>query len=99
MARTVVDQNMIIKINNTYLKLKTYAATARELGISASTVSKYVIKDYKPVEMDNIKRFDYESYRTPARGHLFIEPDMSEVLILTEKEKEELKELWKELTI
>ena len=48
MARTVIDQNMIIKINNTYLKLKTYAATARELGISASTVSKYVSKDYRP---------------------------------------------------
>ena len=99
MARTIIDQDMIIKINNLYLELKTYAAVARELGISPSTVSKYVIKGYVPSQELEIIRFDYTSFRTLARGHLLISSDMSETLVLSPEEKEEISELWKELSL
>lgn len=99
MARTVIDQSMIIKINNAYLKLHTYAAVARELGISASTVSKYIIKDYHPIQMENIKKFDYDNYKNCDHIPFEIKEDLSNELVLTSEEKEELKELWEELSI
>lgn len=99
MARTVIDQNMIIKINDAYLRLRTYAAVARELGISAGTVSKYVIKGYVPASEIKVKRFDYESYLKKEKQPFYIKEDLSNELILTEDEKVELKELWKELSV
>ena len=48
MARTVIDQDKIKEINISYIKNKTYAAVARELGIAASTVKKYIIP-IKPI--------------------------------------------------
>ena len=41
-----VSPDDIIRFNNLYLELKTYAGVARETGFSASTVKKYIIKDY-----------------------------------------------------
>lgn len=99
MARTVIDQSMIIKINNAYLRLRTYAAVARELGISPSTVSKYVIKDYQPIKNENIKKFDYDEYISRTHIPFNIKEDLSNELVLTSEEKEELEELWKELSI
>ena len=40
-----VSKEDIIQMNELYQKLGSYAAVAREIGFSASTVSKYVDKN------------------------------------------------------
>ena len=42
MARKVTEEDKIL-INELYIKLKTYAAVARETGFSPTTVKKYII--------------------------------------------------------
>lgn len=42
-----VTQDMIIQINELYKELKTYAAVSRVVGVSPTTVKKYVIQDYQ----------------------------------------------------
>ena len=49
MANKVTHKDIIL-FNELYLKLKTYAAVARETGFSASTVSKYIDHNYKSIE-------------------------------------------------
>ena len=44
-----VSKQDIIQMNELYQKLGSYAAVAREIGFSASTVSKYVDKNYNKV--------------------------------------------------
>ena len=48
MARTVIDDDLIIKMNELYLQIKTYAGVSRALGgtPSPSTVKKYIIPNY-----------------------------------------------------
>lgn len=42
-----VTQDMIIQINELYKELKTYAAVSRVVGVSPTTVKKYVVQDYQ----------------------------------------------------
>lgn len=42
MAKKKIDSNMIDQMVALYEKFKTYSAVSKELGISASTVSKYI---------------------------------------------------------
>lgn len=51
----------IKQFNELYYELKSYAEVARRTGWSASTVSKYVDKNYKPVVVENIRRFNVET--------------------------------------
>ena len=52
-----VSKEDIIQMNELYQKLGSYAAVAREIGFSASTVSKYVDKNYKKVDEATIIRY------------------------------------------
>lgn len=91
----VVTQNDIKNINELYFKLKTYAAVARETGFAPSTIKKYVIPDYKPVEMRNIQVFDKElpEFTTePFRCN-----NWNYLCVLSDKEKEDMKVLWEEI--
>ena len=54
----LVTNEDIKTMNRLYLELKTYAAVARQTGFSPSTVKKYIISDYKPIEEKTIKRFE-----------------------------------------
>ena len=92
-----VTQDDIIQFNILYYKYKTYAAVARETGFSASTVSRYIDKNFKPIEKTNVKKFDgkipedYFVFRSKENWGLDCD--------LSEEEKEEIKELWNELII
>ena len=44
MKRVTIDD--VIKINQAYLKHKTYAGAARETGFSPTTIKKYIIPDF-----------------------------------------------------
>ena len=50
MGRISVDNDLIIKMNELYLQIGTYAGVSRALGgsPSASTVKKYIVPGYKP---------------------------------------------------
>jgi hypothetical protein len=57
MPRVITEQDKI-QINELYVEYGTYAAVARQMGISASTVKKYVVSNYTPQEEITIQKFD-----------------------------------------
>ena len=98
MANKVTSED-ILRINEIYYKTKVYAETARQTGFSASTVKKYVIKDWKPVAIENIVKFEL-SQIPEFDGSIFKGVDnYGDLCVLTEREKEEMTELWRELAV
>ena len=98
MANKVTSDD-ILRINEIYYKTKVYAETARQTGFSASTVKKYVIKDWKPVVAENVIKFELKQI-PEFDGSIFKNVDnYGELCVLTEQEKEEMKELWRELAV
>ena len=98
MANKVTSDD-ILRINEIYYKTKVYAETARQTGFSASTVKKYVIKDWQPVATENIIKFEL-SQIPEFDGSIFKGVDnYGDLCVLTEREKEKMKELWGELAI
>ena len=100
MANKVTNED-ILRINELYYQYKTYAVGARQTGFAASTVKKYVTPNWQPVATENIVHFNLEQL-----------PDLKEAVEifrgienygflcqLTSLEKEEIKELWKELAV
>ena len=97
----MVTPQDIEKMNELYLSLHTYAAVAREVGFSATTVKRYIISDYVAKEKveANIKRFSGEIKdvndiflpRTPEEWQNFMQ--------LSEQEKKECDELRKEILL
>ena len=98
MAKRVTNED-ILKFNEIYYRTKTYAEVARETGFSASTVSKYVDKNWKPVEVENIIKFDLKDL-PEFDTSIFVGVDnYGDLCVLTEREREEIKELWGEMAI
>lgn len=101
MPRKMVTPQDIEKMNELYLSLHTYAAVAREVGFSATTVKRYIISDYVVKEKveANIKRFSGEIKdindiflpHTPEEWQNFMQ--------LSEQEKKECDELKKEILL
>ena len=91
MAKKVTQQD-ILAINRAYLKHKTYAATARETGFSASTVKRYVQPDF--IDPDSIEIIPFEKEINKIEGI-----DWSAATQLSVQEIEEVKKLWKEISI
>ena len=103
-SKITVEQ--IKQINDLYLKYKTYAAVAREIGVSASTVKKYVDPNYSPVNELAIKRFNIDEDYKPCQSYLFdeeITTNKDELYNLIQNgEKDEIaemKELWEEIDV
>lgn len=100
MASKVTNED-ILRINELYYKHKVYAEVARQTGFSASTVKKYVIPNWAPVASENIIRFDiaqlpdFTSAAEIFRGI----SNYGALCILTDYEKQEIKNLWGELTV
>ena len=100
MANKVTNED-ILRINEIYYKTKVYAETARQTGFSASTVKKYVVHGWEPVLEVKIIHFDTSllpNYKEAAKAFRGID-NYGELCVLSEKEEEEIKELWKELSI
>lgn len=92
-----VSPEDIIKFNDLYLELKTYAGVARETGFSASTVKKYIIKDYVPAEKVETQKFSGDL--PEFKPEIFRKQDWVSFLNMTEAEYDEVKELWKEMSL
>lgn len=98
MARKVTTDD-IKQFNELYYKHKSYAEVARLTGWSSSTVSKYVDKNYAPAAESDIKRFDISMMPTFSTITFETVDNLGELCVLSDEEKEEIKELWKELAI
>ena len=99
MARKVTTED-IKQFNELYCKYKSYAEVARQTGWSASTVSKYIDKNYKPVDTTQIIKFDLKKDMPEFSTDLFdgVE-NFGDLCILTDEEEEEIKKLWEEMVV
>lgn len=52
-----ITEEMKIQINELYLQLGVKSQVAKKLGISASSVSRYIIEDYVPAAKKNVRAF------------------------------------------
>lgn len=99
MARKVTTDD-IRQINEIYYQCKSYAETARQTGWSASTVRSYVDKNFSPVLEDNIHRFDPDTEMPEFSTAMFEGVDnYGDLCVLSEEERIEIVELWKEIVI
>lgn len=95
MARITEAQK--IQINELYVVNHNKAQTARELGISAASVSRYIIDGYVPIS----QRVTAPPFNKKPEGcQDFVEyalwGKLNELLVLTDSEKSELTKLLKE---
>lgn len=98
MASKVTSED-ILRINEIYYKTKVYAETARQTGFSASTVKKYVIPGWQPVVTENIVRFELSQIPEFDSSIFKGVDNYGGLCVLTEREKEEIEELWGELAV
>lgn len=101
MARTRITPLMVKEINEKYLKSGVKAQVAREMGISASTVTKYIVAGY--VSEDSIVRekLNLSSIQGKIDDFLLSKKDFENELILclSKEEEEKMPALWKEMSL
>lgn len=89
----------IQRINELYYKYKTYAEVARQTGFAPSTVKKYVDPNWRPLNENEVVKFtkdDLPDFTTDIfRGV----KNFGDLCVLSEEERKEIEELWKELSI
>lgn len=98
MARKVTIEDIKL-FNELYYKHKTYAEVARQTGWSASTVSKYIDKNYVPVVQESVKRFDMSTMPEFTTERFVNIVNYGDLCVLSEEEKKEIVELWEELAV
>ena len=98
MARRVTPED-IKNINQIYYECKSYAETARRTGWAAATVSRYVDKNYQPIEPENVKRFDIHFDLPEFTTEIFENVELGDLCLLSNEEKVEIAELWKEIAL
>lgn len=98
MANRVTSED-VLRMNEIYYKTRVFAEVARQTGFSASTVRKYVDTKWKPVKAENVVKFDMNDlpeFDTSAFKGI---DNYGDLCVLTEREQEEMKELWGELAV
>ena len=97
---TKITTDMIKQINELYQQFGTYAAVAREIGISPSTVKKYVDKFYIPESKRTIKRFDihYDLPDMDLSAFVGVE-NYGDLCVLSPEEAVGIQQLWEELGV
>lgn len=91
----VTDEDKIL-INQIYLEVGTYAETARRTGFSPSTVKKYIIPNFVPVDSTKKKTFSLDDL---PDGVIKLPENLGRLCTLSFDEMEELKDFRKELMI
>ena len=97
MARVTSED--ILRMNEIYYKTRVFAEVARQTGFSASTVRKYVDVNWKPVENENIIKFDMNDLPEFDTTCFNGVKNYGDLCVLTEREQDEMRELWKELAV
>ena len=99
MARVTSED--ILRMNEIYYKTHVFAEVARQTGFSASTVRKYVDVNWKPVVSEEVVVFnmsDIPDFKEAIKCFRGVD-NYGDLCVLTEQEREEIKELWKELAV
>jgi len=86
----------IIRMNELYKQLGSFAGVARATGFSASTVKKYVDVNYIPPQERTIVRFEGDLPQV-IDVLRFKDEDWSELCLLSDDEKTDIQRLWEEL--
>jgi predicted nuclease of restriction endonuclease-like RecB superfamily len=94
-----VTNEDILRINEVYYKVKTYAETARQTGFAATTVKKYVIPGWKPVVQEAAKRFRIEDIPEVSTAMFAGINNYGYLCTLSTIEVNEIEELWEELAV
>lgn len=89
MARKVTSDD-ILKMNELYYVDPVYSHVAKITGFSASTVKKYIIPDFKPLETR-----EKISKELPSIEEISIPANLLDWLVLTEDEVKELEDFRK----
>ena len=97
MAR--VTNEDILRMNEIYYKTHVFAEVARQTGFSASTVRKYVDVNWKPVEIENIIKFDLKDLPEFDTALFKNVDNYGIICILDNKEIAQIRELWKEMAV
>lgn len=95
---TKVTPEIIEQINELYLELGVKAQVARKLGLSPSTVSKYIIPDYGD-RKQIVKSEMTQSISFPIEDFMGEYGTMGDLCALSDDEWEDLKSLQKEVLI
>lgn len=99
MARKVTQED-IQYMNDLYYLHRSYTEVAKQSGWSAATVRKYVVKDYVPLDAKTQVHFDPDKDLPPFDSVLtrFAQVDnFGDLCVLSDDEKKEIEDLWKEL--
>lgn len=103
MARASITPEQIKEMNELYLKIKTYAGVSRAMGgtPSPTTVKKYIVENYVSEEISkaNRKIFSTEDIPIEFNVDIFCCDNWGDLCILSDREKEKMPELWKEISI
>ena len=97
MARVTSED--ILRMNEIYYKTRVFAEVARQTGFSASTVRKYVDTKWAPVVSEESKKFDISQLPEFDPSIFKGIDNYGDLCVLSNEEREEIKELWKELAV
>ena len=100
MGRLIVDNDLIIKMNELYLQIGTYAGVSRALGgsPSASTVKKYIVPRYKP--QAEVTKISFSWDDVPKAKDIELKySDFGDLCELAATEIAEIEKLWEELSV
>ncbi len=99
MASKVTAEN-ILDFNKRYYVCHNYSQVARECGFSASTVRKYIDKNWKPVDEVERKIFNPQDLTNEFDTSIFrgVE-NFGDLCVLSEEEEIEIKNLWNEMEL
>lgn len=95
MAKRITDEQ-IEQINKVYLDCGTYSGTAKIVGVSPSTVKKYIIPDYseEPIIISKVNKISPKDINSINKFKSAI--DVYNATLITEEEGKELKNFWRE---
>lgn len=93
------DPQQIIKLNELYYKYKNYAKVGREVGMTGPTVKKHIIPNYIPVEELLTHRVTREDVPEVDLSQFEGLENWGDLCVLSDKEKQDMIELWKELPV
>ena len=99
MTKKITDSQKI-QINELYLIHKTYAAVSRIMGLSPSTIKKYITPNY--ISKKNIKKSLLTLEKIEAVETFLLPPEDIQnpnILKLTDEEVLEMQEFWKEILL
>lgn len=94
MANRITPQQ-IEQINEVYYQCKVKSKTAKIVGVSPATVTKYLIPNYTPID----KRIETSISKQPSIPTLSSWQQLFDSCVLSKEEWEELKILQKEILI